>query len=184
MMKLETNRSLAEELKALGGDAYKCYQCGTCTGDCPVAWLNREFNPRKLVLLASFGITEPLKRDIPWLCATCYKCTTRCPRDVKPSEVLSAMRKLAIRDRLAEDKEGAKFIKAFADIVKENGELSEAKLVLKLKGLLGSTKMLPLSVAWTMLRKGKISLIEKKSPSAEEVKRIFELAGGGNGRKA
>ncbi len=178
MIKLD--RNLAEELRAAGGGAYKCYQCGTCTGDCPVAWLNNEFNPRKLVLFASFGIAEPLKSNIPWICSTCYKCTTRCPRDVKPSEVLSAMRKLTIRENLT-DNEGVRFVRAFANVVKENGELSETKLVIKLKGFAGSLRMLPPNIAWKMFKKGKISLREKKAPCVDEVREIFEVAGGNNG---
>jgi heterodisulfide reductase subunit C len=154
-------------------DTYKCYQCGTCTGDCPVAWLNNDFNPRKIVLLSSYGLDELLKTNIVWICATCFKCTTRCPRDVKPADVLSAVRKLAIKKKMPET-EGMKFVKAFTKIVEEYGEISELKLVVKLKGLF-AINMLPLKVVWRMFRRGKVSFKAKKAPCAEEVKRIFEV---------
>lgn len=170
-MRINFNSEIAEELKKLGADVYKCYQCGTCTGDCPVAQVNPTFNPRKIMLLASFGVDSILESNIAWLCSTCYKCTSLCPRDVKPSEVLGALRNLSIARN--EDNTGTRLAKNFAEIIKNYGILSEVKLAIKLKGIVGSARMLPSEVAWKMLRKGKVST--PKSPAAGEVKKIFEM---------
>lgn len=179
VLRIKYNKELAEELKKIAGDASKCYQCGTCTGDCPTAWLNPEFNPRKMVLMASWGMEEILKSNIPWLCTACFKCTTRCPKEVRPSDVIASIRTIAIRERLAPEGAGLKFEEAYTEVVKESGELDESALVTKVMGLTGAMRMMPLGMAISMLRKKKVSLpiFHKKASSAEEVKKIFEAVG-------
>jgi heterodisulfide reductase subunit C len=158
-----------ENLKKIGLETDKCYQCGTCSGDCPIAQLDSNFNPRKLVLATGNG--QLVDADILWRCATCYKCY-RCPRDVKPAEVLSVARKYWVKKGVY-----PKVVKIFAELIEEYGELPELKLVLAVKGF-NSASMIPPQLIWRMLRKGKISLRAKKSNCAEEVRKIFEIAGG------
>ncbi len=76
-----------------------CYQCGVCTADCPVALRVEEFRPRRIARLAAFGLKERLLGDdTVWLCAGCYTCYERCPERVKVSEIISALRKLALEE--------------------------------------------------------------------------------------
>ena len=140
-----------------------CYQCGTCTGDCPVAWVSSEFNPRKLV--------QMLDMNKAWLCVGCYKCL-RCPRDLKPVEIFSELRKKAIDNN--EEHKGVKLAKAFAEVIKENGKLIETKLIMKFLGI-EAIKMLPPSIAFKMWRSGKINIGGAKAKCAEEVKELFEV---------
>ena len=76
-----------------------CYQCGTCTADCPVAKRVEEFRPRRIARLAAYGQKERLLGgDTLWLCAGCYTCYERCPEKVRVSEIVSALRKLALSE--------------------------------------------------------------------------------------
>jgi len=76
-----------------------CYQCGTCTSDCPVAKRVPEFRPRNIARLAMYGQKERLlSGDLLWLCAGCYTCYERCPQEVHVSEIVSALRKLALKE--------------------------------------------------------------------------------------
>ncbi|MFP3910070.1 MAG: 4Fe-4S dicluster domain-containing protein [Archaeoglobaceae archaeon] len=161
--------SLSERLKKFGLDSDKCYQCGTCTGDCPVAQIDSRFNPRKIVL-ATTQNSESVDSLPVWLCATCYKCY-RCPRDVNPAEILSVVRKLSVKKGNT-----PKVTKSFAQLVKKYGELPEIRLAMEVKGI-KAINTTPFSVVMEMLKKGKINFIPKKSPGADEVKKIFEIAG-------
>ncbi len=164
--------SLSQQLKKFGLDSDKCYQCGTCTGDCPVAQIDSRFNPRKIVLATTQNGESVYSHPI-WLCATCYKCY-RCPRDVNPAEVLDVARKLSVK------KKGApKATKSFAKLIKKYGELPEILLVLEVKGI-KAINTTPLPVVLEMLRKGKLKFIPQKAPGADEVKKIFEIAGDAN----
>ncbi len=149
-------------------DISRCYQCGTCTGDCPVAWVNRDFNPRKIVLSLQ---TDGLSTEKVWLCAMCFKCL-RCPRDVKPVEVFSKLRRMHVES--GKDGVGVKMVKAFVEVIEEYGRLVETKFMMKFMGL-EARKMLPMSVAFRMWRNGKVSLSAKKFECAEEVKKMFEV---------
>jgi len=76
-----------------------CYQCGICTADCPVAKHVKEFRPRRIARLAAYGQKDRLlSGDTLWLCAGCYTCYERCPEQVRVSEIVSALRKLALKE--------------------------------------------------------------------------------------
>ena len=74
-----------------------CYQCGTCTADCPIAKRVEDFRPRRIARLAMYGQRgRLLEGDTLWLCAGCYTCYERCPEKVRISEIVSALRKFAL----------------------------------------------------------------------------------------
>ena len=76
-----------------------CYQCGICTADCPVAKHVKEFRPRRIARLSAYGQKDRLlSGDTLWLCAGCYTCYERCPEQVRVSEIVSALRKLALKE--------------------------------------------------------------------------------------
>jgi heterodisulfide reductase subunit C len=73
---------------------WACIQCGTCTASCESGkWtaLKTRIIIRK-VLLGDLSVLED--PDI-WLCTTCYNCYERCPRDVRPTDVIMELRNYA-----------------------------------------------------------------------------------------
>jgi len=75
----------------------RCFQCGSCTSDCPVARYNANYNPRQLIRMATLGLTERvLKNDSLWLCAACFTCTDRCPQNIEVASVIRVFRNLAV----------------------------------------------------------------------------------------
>jgi heterodisulfide reductase subunit C2 len=74
----------------------KCFQCGTCTSDCPVARYSDTYRPRTLIHMAKIGLKERvLNSPTLWLCAACFTCTDRCPQDVEVASVIRVLRNLA-----------------------------------------------------------------------------------------
>jgi heterodisulfide reductase subunit C len=91
-------------LGALGGNHVRfCYQCGACVGDCPSARFHPGFNPREIMLLALLGALDRLiaPDGIIWRCSNCYTCYERCPQDVRPVDVILALKSLACEDGTA-----------------------------------------------------------------------------------
>ncbi len=88
-----------EIAKEPGGENIKyCFQCGTCTSGCPVAELDSKYNPRRIIRMAILGMRERvLSGDFIWLCSTCYTCYERCPQDVRITEVMNALKNMAVR---------------------------------------------------------------------------------------
>ncbi|MEW5760860.1 MAG: 4Fe-4S dicluster domain-containing protein [Candidatus Thermoplasmatota archaeon] len=82
-----------------GENIMKCFQCGTCTASCPVWRVNEKYNPRKIIRMAILGLKdEVIKSDFVWLCASCYTCFERCPQDVRITELMTAMKNIAVED--------------------------------------------------------------------------------------
>jgi len=86
-----------EIAKMHGGEKLmRCFQCGTCTSDCPVARFSDTYRPRQIIRMAQLGLRERvLNSDTQWLCAACFTCTDRCPQDVEVASVIRVLRNLA-----------------------------------------------------------------------------------------
>ncbi len=85
-----------EFIKAIQGaggeNLNKCYQCATCSAVCELSPAQGAF-PRKEMLWANWGLKDKLISDPDvWLCHQCGDCTTRCPRGVRPGDVMAAIR--------------------------------------------------------------------------------------------
>ena len=86
-----------EIVKMHGGEkVMRCFQCGTCTSDCPIARFSDTYRPRQIIRMAQLGLKDRvLKSDTLWLCASCFTCTDRCPQDVEVASVIRVLRNLA-----------------------------------------------------------------------------------------
>lgn len=124
----------AEKLRALAEDEnYRkklalCYQCGMCTGGCPVAHVKPEYNPRRMLESIILGqYDEVLSSDLVWLCTSCHSCLERCPQRIELSELLVHLKNLA-----AESGNVPKLLLERAKRIAETGQstpVSKASLV-------------------------------------------------------
>ncbi len=157
------NNKLLNEIVAEGGASASiaaCMQCGSCTGGCPNAD-KMDIPPRSLILMIQRGEWDKvLQSKTLWLCSSCYTCTSRCPRGVKPSDVIEAAKALAIREGIKND--SVKFNTIFVDLIKERGILFEPELMYKYGGLKEVIDQAPLGI--------KLTLTGKMSPFPEKVK--------------
>jgi len=74
----------------------QCLDCGKCSSSCPVARINDEYSPRRVVDRFLLGMGEKMvsSREM-WMCTGCYLCRERCPSDVRFAEFLAKVRSLA-----------------------------------------------------------------------------------------
>jgi heterodisulfide reductase subunit C2 len=94
----EINPDFKNEVMKLHGGAklLRCFQCGTCTSDCPVAKFSDTYRPRQIIRMAQLGLKDRvLNSDTLWLCAACFTCTDRCPQDVEVASVIRVLRNMA-----------------------------------------------------------------------------------------
>jgi len=82
-----------------GGNLLTCWSCGTCAATCLVRRYEPTFNPRLVLRQAGLGMREQTlsSREI-WLCSACDACYPRCPKKIHISEVMRAIRNIAIRE--------------------------------------------------------------------------------------
>ncbi len=74
-----------------------CLQCGTCVATCSLSSL-MDRPPRNLFLALTLGqFDEVLASNTLWLCLSCYQCTSRCPRGLKITDIIAALREAVTR---------------------------------------------------------------------------------------
>lgn len=100
-MKNATLESFADRIKAIPGGEHleKCYSCGTCVSKCMIQQkIELKYNPRRLFHLAMLDMEdEAFKNPTTWLCTACDLCYPACPQQIHISEVINALRSLAIQ---------------------------------------------------------------------------------------
>ncbi|MGD8805243.1 MAG: 4Fe-4S dicluster domain-containing protein [Chloroflexota bacterium] len=80
-----------KEYGAVGAEI--CFNCGTCTAQCPLTDDEHPF-PRNMIRLAQMGLRDQiLERTDPWLCYYCGDCAETCPRGAEPGETMMALRR-------------------------------------------------------------------------------------------
>jgi heterodisulfide reductase subunit D len=78
--------------------AYLCLDCGKCTGSCPLARVDLDYSPRRIVERVIFGEAEAVMADPHlWSCMTCGLCSARCPSDVDFVRFIVGMRTQAFQ---------------------------------------------------------------------------------------
>ncbi|KPV62223.1 MAG: CoB--CoM heterodisulfide reductase iron-sulfur subunit C [Candidatus Bathyarchaeota archaeon BA1] len=94
----ELDMGFAEAVAKAGGEKINlCIQCGTCTASCP-SGRRTAFRTRQIIRRALLGFRDKVLSDKDlWLCTTCYTCLERCPRGVDPTDVILALRNMAVR---------------------------------------------------------------------------------------
>ena len=97
----EADQKFKDDVAACpGGENIKlCYACGTCTAACPVAFVNDQFNPRRIIRQVLMGMRrEVLSSPVLWQCLQCYACYAKCPQNVKFRDVIKALRAMAVKE--------------------------------------------------------------------------------------
>jgi len=96
--------SFCEEVASQPGGEHirRCFACGTCAAGCPITEIDPNYNPRKIIRQVLFGMRkEVLSSPLIWYCLVCYRCYARCPQKVNFTDVMRALRYLAIKGRYA-----------------------------------------------------------------------------------
>jgi len=94
----ELDTGFSDAVAKAGGEKINlCIQCGTCTASCP-SGRRTAFRTRQIMRRAILGFKDSVLADKDlWLCTTCYTCLERCPRGVDPTDVILAIRTMAVQ---------------------------------------------------------------------------------------
>ncbi len=181
-IKKQGTTNFVNEISAIpGGEVVKlCIQCGTCSASCPNA-TRMDYTPRQLIAMARAGMRdEVLSSHSPWLCLSCYLCTVRCPRGIKPTDLMHTLECLALRNNVSSGRSYTpKMYRSFSDFVYSIGSVPEMGFMTwyyLLTNPLRAIKMLP--QALSLLRHGRLSPKAKRmKPEAEaQLKAILDKA--------
>lgn len=95
---VETKSAFLDQIERESGeDLSKCYQCGNCSGSCPVSFA-MEIPVSQVIRFVQLGQEQTvLQANSMWLCVSCLQCQARCPKCLDPSKVMEALRRLSLR---------------------------------------------------------------------------------------
>ena len=96
----ELDKSFCDEVASVPGgeNIRKCFACGTCAAGCPVTNIDEKYNSRRIIRQVLLGMREEvLSSPMIWFCVLCYRCYARCPQQVNFTDVMKALRYLAIK---------------------------------------------------------------------------------------
>jgi heterodisulfide reductase subunit C len=91
---------LIEDMKEYSGqDPACCLQCAKCSAACPVS-AAMDLLPHQVIRCLQLGYIEQLSDSrTPWICASCFTCAARCPRDLDLSRMMEGVRLKVLRRR-------------------------------------------------------------------------------------
>ncbi len=170
---------LSEVDRIPGGELLnRCIQCGTCSGSCPVTYA-MDYSPRQVIAMFRAGAIEPLLRSRTiWICASCYQCTARCPCGIKITDLLYALKRIAIEKKILPSKFPVYVLsETFVDMVRRYGRNFESELLLRFflrTEPLGLVR--GLGDGWALWRHGRLPARPRKIKGIAGLRRIIAKA--------
>jgi heterodisulfide reductase subunit C len=155
-----------------------CIQCGTCSGSCPTSPL-MDYTPRKLFAMIRAGLKdEVLNCNTFWYCTSCYYCTVRCPQQIKITDIMYALKRLALQSGPRRRGDSARvFYETFVGIVERDGKSFEPELMTRY--MLGTNPLLMLKssiLGLKLIRHRRFPFRRHTIKARNELKKIIKAA--------
>jgi len=136
-----------------------------------------EYPPRKIIAMIRAGMRdEVLSSNSMWFCLSCYLCTCRCPRGVKPTEIAHALESLATQHGFkVRGTNTPVMYQSFVNSIKANGRVHEFGMMLRY--YLGTNPLMALKIAMVGLQlflHRRLSLMPKKVKGRKDLARIIK----------
>jgi heterodisulfide reductase subunit C len=154
-----------------------CLQCGSCGGSCP-SGADMEYTPRAIFALINAGERDKvLAANTMWACVSCYFCTSRCPQNIPITDVMYALKRVSIRERLHKNTDAPALAKTFTDFVEKYGRSFEFGLATGYHLLhrpMSMMKMGPMGIQ--MFTRGRMALLPTKIRQVDQLQAIIKKA--------
>ena len=158
-----------------------CLQCGSCSGSCPNG-PDMDHTPRSLFAMIDAGMKkEVLSSNTPWYCVSCYYCTVRCPQQIRITDLMYALKRMAIQEGYYQESsapEASDFSGYFIDFVENFGRSFEVGLATRYylrHNPIGMVKMAT-SMGLGMFRRGRMDLTPTRIKGIKDLKAILRKA--------
>ncbi len=160
---------------AHGEKLYGCIQCGNCSSTCPLSPY-MDYTPRKIIAMVKAGFRDDvLSNRTIWLCASCYSCTVECPKGIKITDIMYALKREAILNKIYPKRFTIPAMsRSFYDTVKHNGRSNEVALLMKYYLRTNIFSALSyVGVGLKLFRTGRLVIFEKKMKRIHEFKKML-----------
>lgn len=153
-----------------------CLQCGSCSGSCPNG-PDMDYTPRTIFALIRAGQrSRVLTSNTMWCCVSCYACTTRCPQEIPITDIMYALKRMALREGMATTSAPA-LARTFTQLVERYGRSFELGLATRYylaNRPLAMLRMGPLGLS--LFTKGRMPLVPTRIRRLDQLQAIIRKA--------
>lgn len=138
-----------------------------------------QYTPRTLFAMINADRREEvLTANTMWYCVSCYFCTVRCPQNIPITEIMYALKRIAIRENKYKDTDAPALARTFTNLVEKYGRSFEFGLASRFylfnKPILSTLKMGPLGLS--LFTRGRMSLVPTRIRQVEQLQAIIQKA--------
>ena len=175
----ELDLGFAKEVAAMPGgeDIFRCIQCGTCSSTCPIS-VYMDQTPRRIIAMTRAGFKDDvLASNTIWLCSSCYSCTVECPKSLRITEIMYALKQKAIADKAYPKNLPIPVLaKEFFKSVMKTGRSNEGRTVAKVWLKTNPLKMLSqAALGLKLMRRGRMSMkTERMTGGHEQMRKLLD----------
>jgi heterodisulfide reductase subunit C len=95
----DVDRAFRKQVGAMAESVTACFTCGSCSAVCPETLFDEDKDPRRFIRFVNLGLRErALADEFKDMCATHFRCISRCPQGVQISRIMNAIKQCAIED--------------------------------------------------------------------------------------
>lgn len=95
----DMDREFKKQVSKTAESVTACFICGSCSAVCPETLFDANKDPRRFIRKVNMGLRdEALADDFKEICATHFRCISRCPQGVQISRIMNAIKQCAIED--------------------------------------------------------------------------------------
>ena len=137
-----------------------------------------DHTPRQIFAMIRADMREAvLRSNTAWYCVSCYYCTVRCPQEVHITDVMYAIKSMAIRAKLYQDATGPGLSQTFIDYIEGYGRSFELGLATRhtlRHRPLTLPSMIPMGLG--MLARGRMDLTPHRIEGVAQLQAILARA--------
>jgi heterodisulfide reductase subunit C len=95
----DMDRQFRKQVAQMAGSVTACFTCGSCSAVCPETLFDEARDPRRFIRKVNLGLRdEALADEFKDMCATHFRCLSRCPQGVQISRIMNAIKQCASED--------------------------------------------------------------------------------------
>jgi len=95
----DVDRDFRRRVRDKVAEVGRCFVCGSCTAVCPETLMDTAKDPRAFIRKVNLGLAgEAMANEFKDICATHYRCLSRCPQGVHITKIMNGIRELAVED--------------------------------------------------------------------------------------
>jgi len=136
-----------------------------------------DYTPRQVIGMVREGFKDDiLTSQTIWVCSSCYACTVECPRQIKLTDVMYTLKRMAIEKGIyPKDLLIPILAREFFDIVAKKGRSSEVALMIRVGMKTGVLRLArKLGFGFKLMRKGRLSLRMERVSNPSEISKIVK----------